>query len=167
MTKVEKYMVWLPHLAHNTNAQIKQETKLKRNIINQKKETKATSKRCIVCRYLQMQQLDYRVITFCTVLQSTIIHIFDCLIFNIICYSYRPVGRAVTRSFLDREVGGSNLGPVKSDTVLPTVRHRCNISSKGAVLPERNDAEMGPAYSLHASAYYSEYYERLDLICYS
>ena len=28
-----------------------------------------------------------------------------------------------------------NLGPVKSDTVLPTARHRCDVSSKGAVLP--------------------------------
>ena len=65
--------------------------------------------------------------------------------------------RAVTRSSLEREVRGSNLGPVKSDTMLPTARHRCNISSKGAVLPGRNDAEMGPANSLHASAYYSEY----------
>ena len=64
---------------------------------------------------------------------------------------YRPVGRAVTRSSLEREVWGSNLGPVKSDTVLPTARHRCDISSKGAVLPGRNDAEMGPANSLHAS----------------
>ena len=72
-------------------------------------------------------------------------------------YGDRPVGRAVTRSSLEREVRGSNLGPVKSDTVLPTARHRCNISSKGAVLPGRNDAEMGPANSLHASAYYSEY----------
>ena len=34
--------------------------------------------------------------------------------------------------------------PVKLDTVLPTVRHRCEISLKGAVLPGRNDAEMGP-----------------------
>ena len=39
------------------------------------------------------------------------------------------------RSSLEREVGGSNLGPVKSDTVLPTARHRCNISWNGAVLP--------------------------------
>ena len=75
----------------------------------------------------------------------------------------RPVGRAVTRSSLKREVRGSNLGPVKSDTVLPTARHRCDISSKGAVLPGRNDAEMGPANSLHASAYYSEYNKRFDL----
>ena len=58
-----------------------------------------------------------------------------------------------TRSSLEREVWGSNLGPVKSDTVLPTARHRCDISSKGAVLPGRNDAEMGPANSLHALAY--------------
>ena len=47
---------------------------------------------------------------------------------------YRPVGRAVTSSPLEREVLDSNLGPVKSDTVLPTARHRCNILSKGAVL---------------------------------
>ena len=76
----------------------------------------------------------------------------------------RLVGRAVTRSSLEREVRGSSLGPVKLDTVLPTARHRCDISSKGAVLPGRNDAEMGPANSLHTSAYYSEYNERFDLI---
>ena len=44
----------------------------------------------------------------------------------------RPVGRAVTHSSLKQEVRGSNLGLVKSDTVLPTARHRCNISSKEA-----------------------------------
>ena len=71
-------------------------------------------------------------------------------------------GRAVTRSSLEREVRGSNLGPVKSDTVLPTAHHRCDISSKGAVLPGRNDEEMGPANSLHALAYYSKYNERFD-----
>ena len=42
--------------------------------------------------------------------------------------------------------------PVKSDTVLPTVRHRCNISSIGAEFPGRNNAEMGSASSSHASA---------------
>ena len=42
-------------------------------------------------------------------------------------------------------------------------RHRFDISSKGAVLPGCNDAEMGPANSLHASAYYSEYNERFDV----
>ena len=41
---------------------------------------------------------------------------------------------------LERQVRGSNLGPVKSDIVLPTARHRSDISSKGAVLPGRNDA---------------------------
>ena len=61
-----------------------------------------------------------------------------------------PVGRAVTRSSLEWEVRDSNLGPVKSDTVLPTARHRFEISSKGAVFPGRNDVEMGPANSLHA-----------------
>ena len=56
-------------------------------------------------------------------------------------------------SSLERNVWGLNFGPVKSDTRLPTDRHRCNISSTGAVLPGRNNAEMGPANSLHASAY--------------
>ena len=48
--------------------------------------------------------------------------------------------------------------------MLPMDRYRCDISSRGAVLPGRNDAEMDPANSLHASAYYSEYTERFDLI---
>ena len=48
--------------------------------------------------------------------------------------------------------------------MLPMARHRCDISSKGAVLPWRKDAEMGPANSLYASAYYSEYNERFDLM---
>ena len=42
----------------------------------------------------------------------------------------RPFGRAVTRSSLERE--GLRF---KWDTVLPTARHRCDISSKEAVLP--------------------------------
>ena len=75
---------------------------------------------------------------------------------------YRPVGRAVTRSSLEGEVWGSNLGPVKSNSVLPTVRHCCDISLKRAVLHGRTDAEMGPANSLHASAYCSKYNERFD-----
>ena len=80
---------------------------------------------------------------------------------------YAPVlqttyGPAVTRSSLERQVKGSNLRPVKLDTALPTVCYRSDISSKGAVLPGRNDAEMGPANSLPASAYYSEYNERFD-----
>ena len=75
------------------------------------------------------------------------------------------IGRAVTHSSMEWEVRGSNLGPVKSDTELPTARHLCDISSKGAVLPGRNDAEMSSANSLHASAYYSENYnETFDLI---
>ena len=64
----------------------------------------------------------------------------------------RPVGQTVTRPSLEREVWSLNLGPVKANTVLPTARHRCDISSKETVLPARNDAEMGPANSLHASA---------------
>ena len=77
----------------------------------------------------------------------------------------KTAGRALTRSYLEREVRSSNLGLVKSNTVLPTARHRCGISSKGAVLPECNDAEMDLANSLHASAYYYiEYNERFVLI---
>ena len=45
-----------------------------------------------------------------------------------------------------------------------TTRHRCDVSSKGAVLPGFYVAEMGPANSLHASAYYSAYNERFDVI---
>ena len=66
--------------------------------------------------------------------------------------SNRPVSRAVTRSSLEWEVRDSNLGPVKLDTVLRTACHRCYVSSKGVVLPGRNEAEMGPANSLHATA---------------
>ena len=46
-----------------------------------------------------------------------------------------PVGRAVTRSPLEREVWGFNLGPVKWNPVLPTARHRCDISSKKLCCP--------------------------------
>ena len=77
-----------------------------------------------------------------------------------IFYKKWPVVRAVTRPSTQREVWDSNLGQIKSDTVLTTARHRCDISSKGAVLLGRNDAEMGPANSLHVSARYSEYNER-------
>ena len=45
-------------------------------------------------------------------------------------------------------------GLVKSDTMFPKARYRCNVSLKGAVMPRLNDAEMGPANLLHASAYY-------------
>ena len=44
------------------------------------------------------------------------------------------VGQAITSSFLDSEVWSLNLGPVKSDSVLPKARTRCDISSNGAVL---------------------------------
>ena len=80
-------------------------------------------------------------------------------------YSYSDSAKSqtrVTRLSLEREVWDSNLGPIKSDTVLPTARHRCDIFSKEAVFPGRNDAEKGPANSLHALAYYSEYNERFD-----
>ena len=43
-------------------------------------------------------------------------------------------------------------GPDKLEAALPTVRHRCDIFSNGAVLPGRNEPEMRPANSLQASA---------------
>ena len=75
----------------------------------------------------------------------------------------RLVGQPVTCSSVEREIRGSNLGPVKLDTVLPMARNSCDTTAKGAVLPGRNDAEMGPTNSLQASAYYSDYHERFDL----
>ena len=68
------------------------------------------------------------------------------------------------RSSLEREVWGSNLGPLKSNTVLQWLALAATISSIEAVLPERNDAEMGPANLLHAAAYHSECNKRFDLI---
>ena len=62
------------------------------------------------------------------------------------------VGGAVTRSPLEREVWGSNLGKVKLDTELQTARHGWDISSKKALLPEHNETEMGPTNLLHAWA---------------
>ena len=61
--------------------------------------------------------------------------------FETICYTHgfekknntKTVGRALTRYSLEWQVRSLNLGPVKSNTVLPTTRHRCDISSKGAV----------------------------------
>ena len=65
--------------------------------------------------------------------------------------SWSSNGRTVMRLSLEGEVCGSNLGPAKSGTVLPTARHRRNVSSQGTVLPERNDAEMAAANLLQQS----------------
>ena len=55
-------------------------------------------------------------------------------------------------------------------------RHRCDISSKRAVLPGRtgaemaqwpNDAEMAPANSLRASTYCSEFNKKFDFDIFS
>ena len=53
-----------------------------------------------------------------------------------IWFKFVPTSRSSGSAIvLEREVWGSNLGPVKSNTKLPTAPHHCNISSKGAVLP--------------------------------
>ena len=50
---------------------------------------------------------------------------------NLICrFQNRQFGQAVTLSSLEREVRGSNLGPVKSDSVLLTDRYPREISSQ-------------------------------------
>ena len=48
-------------------------------------------------------------------------------------------------------------------TDLTGPRFEPQIFSKGAVFPGCNDAEMGPANSLHASAYYSGCNRRFNL----
>ena len=61
-------------------------------------------------------------------------------------------GLAVTRLFLERRFGVQHLGPVKSNTVLQTTRHRCGITSKRAVLPAgANDAKDPADCLLHVS----------------
>ena len=47
---------------------------------------------------------------------------------------------------------GSNPGPVKLDTELPTTRQRCDISLKRAVSPRSTVAAMGSSISSHAYA---------------
>ena len=67
-------------------------------------------------------------------------------------------------SSLRQKVWVSSLGPVKLNTVLPTARHRCDISAKVAVLPGTTTWKWAPTNSIHALAYYSKCNERFDLI---
>ena len=71
----------------------------------------------------------------------------------------RPVGRTVLHSSL-RERLRFKSRSIKSDTELPRVRQSSDISLKGAVLPERNDAEMGPANSIVLSSARGQHYFR-------
>ena len=58
---------------------------------------------------------------------------------------WRPVVRFVTSSPLKREAQGSILGAFTLDIVLNTTSHRCDISSKGVVLPAASKAQSwGP-----------------------
>ena len=56
------------------------------------------------------------------------------------------------RSFLEREVEGSDLGPVKSDRGTNGSPPQQHFLERSCVACMRYDAEMGPANSLHASA---------------
>ena len=58
----------------------------------------------------------------------------------------------ITENYIYTVLYVQNLWPVKSHTVLPMARHPCDMSSKEAVLPGHNDAEIAPVHSLHASA---------------
>ena len=69
---------------------------------------------------------------------------------------YRPVGRVVTRSSLEREVGGlwfkSRAGQIEHCVAngSPPLQH---FLERSCVAYRSNDVEMSPANSLHASAY--------------
>ena len=65
---------------------------------------------------------------------------------------HRPVFQAVTVRLWSGRSGVQISGWSKPDTELHTARHRCNISSKEALLRGCYDANMGPGNSLHASA---------------
>ena len=80
---------------------------------------------------------------------------------------YCPVGWVVTSSSLERKVCGSNLGPVKSDTVLPTACPRCNISSDEAELPLAQEHVDKPCQLVTRFAEYSEYNKSFNFDKYS
>ena len=71
------------------------------------------------------------------------------------CIDNWPVGRVLHVTTNVRLWNGRSevqiSGPAKSDTALPTARHRCDIS-KGAMLPVCNDTELSSTNSLHTSA---------------
>ena len=70
--------------------------------------------------------------------------------------TFTSTGQFINDNTFISAAGGLRFKPRvgQSDTVwvLPTVRHRCDISSKVTVLPRHNDVEMGPANTLYASA---------------
>ena len=69
--------------------------------------------------------------------------VFDGRMSDVIWFQYQ-IGRAVTRSSLEQKVCGSNLKPIKSDTVLSTARNHCDISSKGVALSTGAMRKNGP-----------------------
>ena len=54
----------------------------------------------------------------------------------------QPVNWSSGNAFVSEAVG--QISGQSNQTVLSMARHYCDISSKGAVLLGRNDAEMGP-----------------------
>ena len=59
-------------------------------------------------------------------------------------WSSSCIGRAITRSSLEWKTWGSNLGPVKSDTLWPTTRHRCDIFFKRSCVARAQWSGNGP-----------------------
>ena len=71
------------------------------------------------------------------------------------------LGLVVTTSLSVREVWGSRLGPVKSDTVSPGTRHRAVFFELRSCVAWALSGGNGPRYSLHTLAEYREYNEGL------
>ena len=65
-------------------------------------------------------------------------------------------------SSLKWEAWDLNLGTVKSYTVLPTARHRCDITSKGAAFPGATTRRWAPQTPLHAFGLVERENERID-----
>ena len=57
-----------------------------------------------------------------------------------------------SRNLLGANVFVFGAGDLRFKSLAGQVCHLCDISSKGAVLLKRNDAEMGPTNSLHTLA---------------
>ena len=74
----------------------------------------------------------------------------------------RPDSVVVEDTVNDAESLGSIPGSAKLDTVSPTIRHRCDVSSE-LHCPGSNPLD-GPRHSLHALGHYHEYSEDLIIL---
>ena len=79
----------------------------------------------------------------------------------VIQFIYQLVGIEVTTLLWVPEFAGSNAGLVKSDTVSPTARYCCDVSSDFEVMLSRREGAEMAHHSLHASTYCRNYNEDL------